>query len=51
MIGLSAISTIAASSFYRVRVERLSFGANLLFGAAIAVLGTCALSLLNAVLV
>ena len=51
MIGLSAISTIAASSFYRVRVERLSFGANLLFGAVIAALGTCVLSLINAALV
>ena len=50
MIGLSAISTIAAASFYRVRLERVAFGANLHFGAAVAVLGTCALSLLNAVL-
>ena len=51
MIGLSAISTVAAASFFRVRLERVAFGANLAFGAAIAVLGTAILSLLNAALV
>lgn len=50
MIGLSAISTVAAASFFRVRLERVAFGANLAFGAAIAVLGTAILSLLNAAL-
>lgn len=51
MIGLSAISTVAAASFFHVRLERVAFGANLTFGAAIAVLGTAILSLLNAALV
>ncbi len=51
MIGLSAISTVAAASFFHVRLERVAFGANLTFGAAVAVLGTGVLSLLNAVLV
>ena len=50
MIGLSAISTVAAASFFRVRLERVAFGANLGFGAALAALGTAILSLLNAVL-
>ena len=50
MIGLSAISTVAAASFFHVRVERVAFGANLTFGAAIAVLGTAIMSLLNAAL-
>ncbi len=51
MIGLSAISTIAAASFFGVRLERVAFGANLVFGGAIAALGTAILSLLNAALV
>ena len=51
MIGLSAISTVAAASFFHVRLERVAFGANLTFGAAIAVLGTAIMSLLNAILV
>ena len=51
MIGLSAISTIAAASFFGVRLERVAFGANLAFGGAIAALGTVILSLLNAALV
>ena len=51
MVGLSAISTVAAASFFRVRLERVAFGANLVYGAAIAVLGTAALSLLNPMLV
>ena len=51
MVGLSAISTVAAASFFRVRLERVAFGANLVYGAAIGVLGTAALSLLNAMLV
>ena len=50
MIGLSAISTVAAASFFHVRLERVAFGANLSFGAVIAVLGTAILSVLNAVL-
>ena len=50
MIGLSAISTVAAASFFHVRLERVAFGANLAFGAVLAVLGTAVLSLLNAVL-
>ena len=50
MIGLTAISTAAASSFFRVRLERLVFGANLAFGAAVAVLGFVVMSLFNAVL-
>lgn len=50
MIGLSAISTVAAASFFHVRLERVAFGANVTFGAAVAVLGTAILSLLNAVL-
>ena len=48
--GLSAISTVAAASFFHVRLERVAFGANVTFGAAVAVLGTAILSLLNAVL-
>ncbi len=51
MIGLSAISTIAAASFFGVRLERVAFGANLVFGGAIAALGTVILSLVNAALV
>ena len=50
MIGLSAISTVAAASFFHVRLERVAFGANLSFGAVVAVLGTAILSLLNAFL-
>lgn len=50
MIGLTAISTVAAASFFRVRLERVAFGANLGFGAAFAVLATAILSLLNTVL-
>ncbi|MDE0334568.1 MAG: hypothetical protein OXI64_06380, partial [Defluviicoccus sp.] len=50
MIGLSAISTVAAASFFNVRLERVAFGANLTFGAAIAVLVTAILSILNAAL-
>ena len=50
MIGLSAISTVAAAAFFHVRLERVAFGANLAFGAVLAVLGTAVLSLLNAVL-
>ena len=47
MIGLSAISTVAVASFFNVRLERVAFGANLTFGAAIAVLVTAILSVLN----
>lgn len=50
MIGLSAISTVAAASFFRVRLERVAFGANLAFGAVIALAGTAILSLLNPLL-
>ena len=50
MIGLSAISTVAAASFFNVRLERVAFGANLTFGAAIAVLVTAILSVLNGAL-
>ncbi len=50
MIGLSAISTVTAASFFKVRVRRLAYGPSLSYCATVAALGIVVLTLLNAVL-
>ena len=47
VVGLTAISTVAAASFFSVRLDRIAYGANLGFGAVVAALSTAILWLIN----
>ena len=47
MVGLSAISTIAAASLFEVRLERLAWGPNVGFALVFGVVAVAALSLIN----
>ena len=47
MVGLSAVSTVAAASLFEVPVDRLAWGANVRFALIFGIFATLVLSVLN----